>query len=296
MGTNAAVKLGVAPDSWGVWFADDPRQTPWTRYLDEVAQTGVAWTELGPYGYMPTDPAELERELSSRGLSLAAGAAMFDLEDSDSWERMRQEVTDACALLQALGAEYLLLIDDVYTDLFTGEPRLAPTLSDVEWGRLVATSLRVCDIAGRHGLQVAFHPHAQCHVEYEQQIERLLADADGLSLCLDVGHHAYSGGDPVEFYRRHAARIPYLHLKSVDAELRERVRDQGLPFATAVAEGVFVEPSLGAVDFVGLRDAMAESGYDGFAVVEQDMYPTAFERPLPIAQRTIEHLAGLGLR
>src|ERR1700735_796024 len=91
MESSAKVKLGVAPDSWGVWFADDPRQTPWTRYLDEAAQTGVAWTELGPYGYMPTDPDALARELSSRNLALAAGAVMFDLEDSDSWERVRQE-------------------------------------------------------------------------------------------------------------------------------------------------------------------------------------------------------------
>ena len=33
---NRAVKLGSAPDSWGVWYADDPQQTPWERFLDEV--------------------------------------------------------------------------------------------------------------------------------------------------------------------------------------------------------------------------------------------------------------------
>jgi len=279
-----------------VWFASDPHQTPWTRYLDEAAETGVAWTELGPYGYMPTDADELSGELSSRKLALAAGAVMFDLEDPAAWERMQGEVEQTCALVAALGGQFVLLIDDVYTDLFTGEPRCSATLSDDEWRVLVDTSLRICEIASGHGLRVAFHPHAQCHVEYEEQIERLLDDADGLALCLDVGHHAYCGGDAVAFYRRHQARIPYLHLKSVDAVLRDRVLEQGLPFAAAVAEGVFVEPSEGAVDFPALRDALAEADYAGFAIVEQDMYPTAFDRPLPIALRTLDYLAGLGLR
>jgi inosose dehydratase len=294
MGAN--VKVGVAPDSWGVWFASDPRQTPWTRYLDEAAETGVAWTELGPYGYMPTNADELSQELSSRNLALAAGAVMFDLEDPAAWERMQGEVEQTSALIATMGGQFLLLIDDVYTDLFTGELRRAATLTDEEWRVLVETSLRVCEIAAKHGLRVAFHPHAQCHVEYEEQIERLLHDADGLELCLDVGHHAYSGGDAVAFYRRHHARIPYLHLKSVDAALRDRVLEQGLPFAAAVAQGVFVEPSGGAVDFPALRDAIAETDYAGFAIVEQDMYPTSFDRPLPIALRTLDYLAALGLR
>jgi inosose dehydratase len=293
---DASLKVGVAPDSWGVWFADDPRQTPWRRYLDEAARTGVTWTELGPYGYMPTDAAVLERELASRGLALAAGAAMFDLEDGAAWERAREEVTRTCELVAALGAGFLLLIDDVYTDLFTGEPRLPPILTDAQWRALIETTLRVREVAGAHGLRVAFHPHAQCHVQYEAEIERLLDDVDGIELCLDLGHHAYCGGDPVAFYRAHHERVSFLHLKSVDAALRDRVLAEGIPFATAVADGVFVEPSLGAVDFAALREAVAQTSYTGFAIVEQDCYPTDPDRPLPVAQRTVEYLASLGWR
>jgi len=43
-----AIKVGSAPDSWGVWFAQDPRQVPWHRFLDEVAQAGYRYVELGP--------------------------------------------------------------------------------------------------------------------------------------------------------------------------------------------------------------------------------------------------------
>jgi inosose dehydratase len=64
---------GSCPDSWGVWFADDPRQTPWRRFLGELAGVGYEWLELGPYGYLPTDPAQLGDELAGRGLRVSGG-------------------------------------------------------------------------------------------------------------------------------------------------------------------------------------------------------------------------------
>ena len=125
-----------------------------------------------------------------------------------------------------------------------------------------------------------------------------LQDAPSQTFCdgLDVGHFAYrAGGDPVAFFRAHAPRIRHLHLKSVDAAVWQRVREAGTPFCQAVAEGMFVEPSLGVVDFPALRDALAEVDYDGFAIAEQDMYPAAFDQPLPIARRTFEYFHELGL-
>ena len=45
--TRSRLRLGSCPDSWGVWFADDPRQTPWRRFFDELAEAGYRWLELG---------------------------------------------------------------------------------------------------------------------------------------------------------------------------------------------------------------------------------------------------------
>jgi inosose dehydratase len=270
-----------------VWFADDAQQTPWSRFLDEIAEAGYRWTELGPYGYLPTDPAVLERELASRGLGLAAGFVSFDLEDADAWRRKETELDELAPFVRGLGGEYLVIIDDMYAED-------ASSLDEQEWRQLVESTQRTMEAAARHGLRPVFHPHAASHVEYEHQIERLLEDVDGVELCFDVGHHAYTGGDPVAFFARHHDRIPYLHLKSVDAALRDRVAHDGVPFVDAVAKGVFVEPSLGAVDFEALRDAMADASYTGYAIVEQDMYPTDFDRPLPIAKRTHAYLTALG--
>ena len=44
------IKIGTAPDAWGVWFPDDPKQISAIRFLDEVVEAGFEWIELGPYG------------------------------------------------------------------------------------------------------------------------------------------------------------------------------------------------------------------------------------------------------
>lgn len=292
------MKIGSAPDSWGVWFPSDPKQIPWDRYLDEVAEAGYEWTELGPYGYLPTDIPTLRRELSKRRLKVAATAVMGHLEDPGAWPQFEKQILGAAEALAAVEGAFLILIDDVYSDLWTGKLLRPKRLGEEEWKRLIDRTHQVADIArDRFGLVLTFHPHAETHVEYEEQIERFLAETDParVFLCFDTGHHAYRGGDPIAFMRRHHRRIPYLHLKSVDPAVRARVQAEDLPFATAVAEGVFCEPSHGAVEFLTFRDLLREIGYDGFATVEQDMYPAPFDKPLPIARRTREYLREIGI-
>lgn len=292
------IKIGSAPDSWGVWFPSDPKQTPWHRFLDEIAEAGYEWTELGPYGYLPKDLPTLRSELAKRGLKVSATFVMRHLEDASAWPEIEKEVLGVGELLAALGAKFLILIDDTYTNLFTGRPTGPAVLDKSGWQRLLDTTHKVARIAKeKFGLRLAFHPHAETHVETENQIVSLLEMSDPklVSLCLDTGHHAYRGGEPVSFLRRHRQRIHYLHLKSVDPELQKKVQAEHIPFATAVAMGMFCEPSKGVVDFLALRDVLREIDYDGWATVEQDMYPTAFDKPLPIAKRTRAYLREIGI-
>lgn len=292
------VKVGTAPDSWGVWFPDDPKQTPWKRFLDEVVKAGYQWTELGPFGYLPPEPGRLAPVLREHGLEVTTGGIMRHFEDSDLWPTIEAEVNMAGPMLQQLGAPYLLLIEDTYTNLFTGEPTRPETLDDDGWKRLIDALHRVAQLArSRYGLQSLFHPHAETHVEYEDQIERFLEDTDPqlIALCFDTGHHAYRGGDAVEFMRRHHTRIPYLHIKSVNGGLRSRVNTEHIPFAKAVEMGVFCEPSEGIVDFLAFQDVLESINYRGWVIVEQDMYPAPFDKPLPIAKRTREYLKGIGI-
>src|ERR1019366_9312768 len=149
----------------------------------------------------------------------------------------------------------------------------------------------------RFGLTLVYHPHAETHVEYEDQIETFLEQTDParVSLCFDTGHHAYRSGDPVAFMRKHYKRIAYLHLKSIDGEIQKKVAAEKIPCALAVGVDMFCKPAKGMVGFRAFGDVLREVGYDGWAIVEQDMYPAPFDKPLPIAKRTRAYLREIGI-
>jgi inosose dehydratase len=290
------VNIGTAPVSWGVLLPSDPSQVPWNRYLDEVAAAGYQWTELGPYGYLPTDAAQLKKELRGRGLNISAGYVFRHFEDPSLWPEIEREVLNTARLLSEVGGKFLVLIDYPYTNLFTGQQERPARLDEVAWNRLIDAAHRAADLVRGLGPRIVFHNHADTHVQFEDQVLALLEQSDPkhISLCFDTGHFAYHAGDPVSFLRHHHERIPYLHLKSVDRDLRERVERERIPFAKAVALGIFVEPSRGVVDFPALRDLLREINYEGWATVEQDVYPAPLDVPYPIAKRTRVYLNEIG--
>ena len=290
--------IGTAPDSWGVWFPSDPQQIPWPRFLDEVVEAGYEWIELGPYGYLPTDLSTLRSELDRRGLKLCASMVEGNLEEPSAWDSLEQQLLGGGELAAGLDAQFLVLIDDGYLDLATGEPTGPTRLDDQAWGRLVETTHKIAKTArDRFGLELVFHPNAETHVEYEEQIERLMeqTDPDLVSFCLDIGHHAYRGGDAVAFIRRHHRRIPHTHIKNVNEQVLKQVEAEQIPLAKGSSLGVFCGPSEGKVDYTAVRDVLREVHYSGFAIVEQDMYPAPFDRPLPIAKRSLAYLREIGL-
>jgi inosose dehydratase len=291
------LEIGTAPDSWGVWFPSDEKQIGWPRYLDEAAAAGYGWTELGPFGYMPTDAPTLEAELRRRGLRACGQTVMLPLEEPEIRPELERQVLAVGALLRDLGARHLILIDDMYTDLHTGALKQPAELDGDAWQRLIDTTHHAARLVrDRLGLALAFHPHAETDVETEAQIERFLADTDPdlVRLCFDTGHHAYCGGDAVAFIRKHHRRVDYLHIKSIDPDVLNRARAEALPFAQAVARDVMCELERGAVDFRAFDKVLREVGFEGFAVVEQDMYPAPPGKPLPIAKANRDYLRRLG--
>ena len=294
-----AVRLGTAPDSWGVWHPSDPKQTPWHRFMDEAVQSGYTRIELGPFGYLPTDPATLRRELEQRGLSLAGGTFGGPLQRPEARADIEEQVRQVGDLVGEMGGGYLVLLPGAYRDdagAFT-DPR---TLDDEAWRRLIDTTNGLGRLAHeRFGgrLQVVFHPHADSHVETPEQVERFLDDTDPtfVGLCLDTGHYAYRYGDSIDLMRRRPDRISYLHIKTVDAERLRQAHEQDLSFPAAVQSGVFCEPDVGVIDFPAFTALLEDLGFDGYAIVEHDLYPCAFDVPLPIATRTRAYLGQIGL-
>ena len=141
------ITIGTGPDSWGVWFADDPKQIPWQRFLDEVAEAGYEWIELGPYGYLPTDLNVLRTELDKRQLKVSGTFLMAHLEDPEAWPGLELDLMGAGELLAGLDAKFLVLIDDLHTDWFTGKQIKPERLDDDAWKRLIDTTHKVAEIA-----------------------------------------------------------------------------------------------------------------------------------------------------
>jgi len=291
-----SIRIGTAPDSWGIWFPNDPKQIPWQQCLDEMKEAGYKTLELGPWGYLPTDPVQLKEELSKRGLELVATTLMTDIVFVQDLQPIYETLDQILSLQQHFSsASYLVLIDGMYTDLFTGEHIAEKELSDVQWQQMITNIQKIVDyVKNKTDIKVVFHPHAETHVETEEEIERLLKDID-IDLCLDTGHHLYAGGEPLSFIQKHAERIKYLHLKDCNTHIRKKMIENNCSFAQGVQDGVMCDPESGNVDFIQLTKILKNIEFTGEAVIEQDMYPAPADAPFRIAKRTLEYFQEIGL-
>jgi inosose dehydratase len=294
------LRLGTAPDSWGVWFPNDPKQVPWHRFLDEAAAAGYSAVELGPYGYLPTNPEQLRDELGRRGLELTGATAGTALHRGpDALAAALAECRQVAALLTAMDAPYLVTLPAMYTDLQTGALLEPAELTAEQWQVLGDGHSELGRVLlDEHGVRQMFHPHADAHVDDDVRTTRFLelTDPTTVSLCLDTGHIAYAGGDNRAIVARHPDRIGYVHLKSIDPDVLAKVRAENMSFAQAVQHGAMVEPDRGEPAMPELLADLNALGVPLTAIVEHDLYPTPPDVPLPIATRTNRYYRDCGLR
>jgi inosose dehydratase len=293
------IRIANAPVSWGVDYADDPANAPWERVLDEIAAAGYVHLELGPVGYLPEDPELLAAELARRGLH-ATGTFIFDhLHEPAQRERVLAVARRAVALIAAAGGSHLVVIDHLTPERMAvaGRPEAGRRLDDRGFADLVDGVRAVAAIAAEAGVRPVLHPHAGTYVEHPDEIDRLLEalDASEIGLCIDTGHSAYAGIDPVALLRRYGDRTEYLHLKDVDPAVLARVQEEHLDFETAVTAGIFCPLDRGVTDFEALRVALVALGFDGVATVEQDVDPAVAADPLRDARESLAYLAEVGL-
>ena len=291
---SSTITIGTAPDSCGFWFPSDPEQVPPEVFLREVAEAGYEWIELGPYGYLPSDAAKLSEQLDEYGMGVLAGTVFEHLHRPDSWDDVWIQVTNVAALTQAVGGKHIVVIPEVWRHHKTGEPVENRELTGEQWEQKTSG----LDELGRrileeYGLHVQFHSHADSHVGYQPDIERLLesTNPEWVNLCFDTGHIAYYGGDCLELIHKYPDRIGYLHLKQVNPLVVAQVLDKDLSFPEAVRMGAMIEPPLGLPEMPPLLEAVAALDRDMEGIIEHDLYPCSPDLPLPIAKRTKEYLS-----
>jgi inosose dehydratase len=293
------LRIANAPVSWGIDYAGDPGNPAWEGVLDGIAAAGYTWIELGPLGYLPTDAAELRPALETRGLRAVATFLFEPLHDAAEHARIAELADRTCAVLAACDATHLVVIDHLSPARMAaaGRPDEAQRLDAAGKATLLDGLRRVAEAAARHGIRPVVHPHAGTYIEYRDEIDDVLGaiPADELGLCIDTGHSAYAGVDPVALYRDHAARCGHFHFKDISAAVHAQVVRDAVDFESAVSDGVFCPLGEGVVDFAAMRTALEETGFAGAATVEQDRDPGATADPVADAQRSLAYLRSVGL-
>jgi len=312
------IRIGNAPCSWGVLeFGLEGETADYRRVLDEMQETGYEGTELGDWGFLPTDPHRLREELRARGLSLLGAFVPVALKDPQAHAAGQEAAVRTARLLAGVqaelgsipaelgsipnGAPCIVLADDNGKDPVraqnAGHIRPEHGLSAAEWQTFAVGAQRIAEaVRQATGLRTVFHHHCGGYVETPAEVDRLMGLTDPLllGLCFDTGHYSYGGGDALAGLRQHASRIWHVHFKDYDPAVGARAAAEGRGYLDAVRQGVFCALGQGAVDWAGVVAELRGMRYEGWIVVEQDVLPRQGE-PQDSARRNRAFLAELGL-
>ena len=299
------IAVANAPCSWGVLEFESKAASPgYEQVLEEIAVSGYDGTELGDWGFMPTDPATLRERLDRRRLAMVGAFVTTRLADPGSYEGSVHTAVETARLLAAVGDGRRPVI--VVSDEPTADPvrtgaagRVQPAqgLTGRQWDDAARGVERIAAaVRDETGLRTVFHHHCAGFVETPDEIDALMQRTDPslVGLCLDSGHATYGGGSPIELLSRHRARTWHVHFKDCEPQIAERARRERLDYQEALRRGLFCELGRGSVDFPALLRDLQDTGYDGWIVVEQDVLP-AMGSPVASATRNRQYLRSIGL-
>jgi inosose dehydratase len=297
------ISVANAPCSWGVIENVAGERGGYVTVLDEMHATGYAGTELGDWGFMPTDPVQLRQELEQRNLKLLASWVSVYLHDANRHAQSEAEAIRTAHLLAKVGGSntFIVLGNDPYSDpmrtLNAGRIKPEHQMSEAQWQIFAEGANRVASAVKRAtGLRTVFHHHIGTWVETPEETAKLLSltDPEVLGLCFDTGHYRFGGGDPVAGLRQHADRVWHVHFKDHEPNVAEQARRESWNALQSVEHGVFCELGRGDVDFPAVVQVLNAIGYAGWIVVEQDVLP-GMGMPKESAQRNRDYLRSIGL-
>ncbi len=298
------ISIGNAPCSWGAFELNGGLSTPdYPQVLDEMHAAGYRGTELGDWGFMPTDQHKLQDELASRELELISAFVPIPFCDKKRWAEGLSTALRTAELLATVstGKAVLVLSDDNGSNPIRTRQagRIKPEMGllPLQWGVFTQGVEYVSrTVFEQTGLKSVFHHHCAGYVETAAEIGMFLdyADPAWVDLCLDTGHFRFAGGDPTRIFRNFADRVKLVHFKDCSPAIAAQSRTEGWDYHTSLQHGVFCELGQGDVDFPAIKTTLEGIGYQGWIVVEQDILP-GMGSPLESAIRNREYLHRMGL-
>jgi inosose dehydratase len=298
------IKIANAPCSWGALEFDLEGKSPgYKQVLAEMKETGYVGTELGDWGFMPTSALKLREAIMGFKLQLLGAFVPVALSDAGAHEKGVATALKTAALMYDAGYEdaFILLADangtvDQRTN-HAGRITEEMGLSDESWVTFAAGAEKVASaVRKQYGIRTVFHHHCGGYVETPKEVARLmeLTDPSLLGLCLDMGHYAFGGGDPVEALGSYGDRIWHVHFKDFDPKVDWRAASEDFDYFKSVEEGIFCELGKGSVDFKSIVRILKKRDYKGWIVVEQDVLP-GMGSPKKCAYNNRKFIKSLGL-
>jgi inosose dehydratase len=270
--------FACAPDSWGVLDYPGPSwNQSYEKMLDEMVAAGYTGTELGPYGFFPTDPTLLKPQLDKRNLKLLGSFVPVVLSDPASAGIAVEHIRKVGDLLSTLKAPFLVLADaqSEARNRISGRVPAdgSAGLTPAQWKNVAKVVEEAAKVSSEFGLDLVFHPHVATYVETPEECERFfnVTSHTGVGLCLDTGHCEYGGGDTVTEAAKFASVLRFLHIKDVDNKILAEARRDKLTFEQAIERKTFTVIGDGSIDFPGLFRLLQKNNYSGWMVIEQDV-------------------------
>lgn len=282
-----------APISWGV--SETPGwgyQTAPLRVFQEMQSLGMRTSEMGPHGYFALD--DVAEEIRGKDFTIVAGFVVLGFRFPGGLVNSSDDLELTFGRLRDAGATFAVIA--IASDEADYESR--PRLQGGQWRQVSDTLKAVQEIAERKGLQMVLHPHFGTFIETADHACRILEQSK-VGLCLDTGHLALAGDDPLDLAERVPGRIKHVHLKDVDTDLAARVRGGDLSYHEAVKAGLFQPLGRGGARIRQFVTHLEVSGYEGWYVLEQDVAlpeePPLGDGPMLNSKASLDYLAAIGL-
>ena len=299
------IKIANAPCSWGALEFDlEGKSAGYEQVLDEIAETGYIGTELGDWGFMPTDPKELHDEIAKRNLTLVGAFVPVALSIESAHDEGVEKALKVAGLMYDAGYKdaFIVLADDngtvEYRTKNAGRINGQGGLSNAQMKIFGEGAEKVASaVKDKYGMRTVFHHHCAGYIETPDEINSFLemTDPDLVGLCFDTGHYKFGGGkDVIGMLQKHWNRIWHVHFKDFSDELAASSAKHNWDYFQSVRNGVFCELGKGSVDFEAVIQFLKNKNYEGWIVVEQDVLP-GMGNPKKCAENNRKYLQGKGL-
>jgi inosose dehydratase len=257
-----------------------------------MQELGLAATEVGSDGYLPTDPAELRDLCQEFDLEMIGGFVPIVIHDTSEEQATIEAVHRAAALMSAAGGTVFVSCAVTSWDW---QPRTQ--LGSSAWRQAARMLSMIDEIVEGYGMTQALHSHLGTIVETRDEVLRVL-EMCGVGFTLDTGHLQVGGMDPLTFVDEVFDRIQHVHLKDVIMDLAAPVAAGEQSILQGVQSGMFCNLGRGDVAIREIVRRLEDRGYDHWYVLEQDAaltsgQPAVGRGPILDVRESIEFLRGI---